>query len=193
MKMNRKIFFIPFLALMLLGPVACENDGTETGDPGFTLQFSSFESSQASWQQIFLPRAFAEVSQVKMCIHQIRFKADSSAEDAGENANISIGYVELNSQGTDLGEISVAAGAYRRVDVMVKDDCGEGFSLSISNDNGTYQLQQPKILRFEGAAFVVQGTEGVILQIPNFVDFFDSVSSDSDLESGVESIQGVLQ
>ena len=171
---------------------SCENDGTETVDPGFTISFSGFSDSQAMWKDLLLPRAFAAVTSVKMCIHQIRFKADNSADQPGENANIEVGFVELESEGTDLGNLSVAPGSYRRIDIMVKDDCGESFGLSVVNDGGTYELQSPKILRFEGDFEVESGSGDLVLNIPNFINFFDGVRSDSDLADGVESISGTF-
>ena len=185
-------FLYILLAVNFLFISGCENNGTETGDPGFTTRFSSFSDSQATWVDFILPKAFAAVTTVQMCIHQIRFKADNSSDDPGENANISVGFIELNSSGTDLGDLSVAPGSYRRVDIMLKDECGEGFGLSVTNDSGSYQLESPKILRFEGDFEVTLGGDDLVLNIPNFINFFDSVTSDADLEGGVESVIGTF-
>ena len=103
------------LAVMLI-LVACEDvtdgpmtRGTETGDPTFSVSLSSFD--QTAMMDYFIPKAYAAVTGVEMCIFEIRFYADQNSVDPGVNSSFELGLVTLDPNGTSLGDIGVA---YRR-------------------------------------------------------------------------------
>lgn len=162
--------------------------GTETGDPSFNLRLSAFD--QQALIDYLIPKAHANVTGVALCIHQIRFKANNDANDPGVNANIEVGYIELNPSGTDLGAIDVEPGMYTRIDIMVKDQCSENMSLAIQNDSGTYTSTQPQILRFTGDITIDSETRSLTLNIVPFVNFFNGVMSNGELDSGTQAIEG---
>ena len=92
-------------------------------------------------------------------------------------------------RGADIG---VADGTYRRVDIMVKDDCQTGDSLAIENDNGVFTTSNPKILRFNGEIVIDSETESMELNIVPFIQFFDSVNSNGQLQGGVQQVNGTF-
>lgn len=186
--------WLPFLLVLSLPLYQnCKSqDGTDTGEPGLTLQLSSYEQSTALFNY-FVPKAFAEVSGVAMCIHQVRFKKDNSSNSPGENINIELGRVDWNPAGTTLTSLDVSPGDYRRLDIMLRDDCQESFSLVIQNTNGEFVVENPIILRFENE-FTVDGLPGeLVLDVSPFIDFFDGVSSSAELETGVSNISGGIE
>jgi hypothetical protein len=173
--MNKRMFI-----LILLGLVGCSsNQGTETGNPSMQIQFSSY--------------AQQSVSRVELCIHQIRFKAENSSSEAGENVNVAAGLVVFSPAGTSIAPVtSIKFGTYRRVDVLVKNECGTGNSIVIQNGNGTFSSNNPLTLRFIGELQISMLSRAVLLGVEPFVGFFDTVTSDAQLENGVETIDGEM-
>jgi hypothetical protein len=155
---------IQILPLMLAGlaltfaTLGCSNKGTDTGNPSMQMLFSAYQA--------------ASVSQVTLCVHQIRFKSDNSSGETGENTNISAGLVTVLPNGTVIGDISVKVGTYRRIDVMVKDQCGTGNSIMIQNGNGTFSSSQPLTLRFIGELQVDVFSSALTLGITPFIGFW---------------------
>ena len=193
MKMNMKKFWL--ILLMSFTVVTHQNcgdsDGTDTGDPGLRLELEAY-SEQTALINYLIPKAYADVSRVAMCVHQIRFFADNNSSTPGENAVIDIDYIEWNSSGTDLGKIDVQPGDYRRIDIMVRNDCDNGASITIQNDNGEFSGTQPMILRFIGETTVGNSGGTLSLSVESFIDFFDTVTSDNDLSAGVRSVSGTF-
>lgn len=188
----RRYFFILIAGLGLVFFQNCgPNDGTDTGDPSVQLELSSY-STQASWVDAFIPKAFANVNSVSMCIYQIRFKPTSSTGNQGLNIIFDVNDVQWSPSGTSLGTIQIPEGEYDRVDIMVKDDCGENLSILIQNDNGQFSNDSPLTLRFRGLIEVNSSTDVITLGVAPFILFFDSIDSNADLNAGVQNIDGSL-
>ncbi|MEQ1878562.1 MAG: hypothetical protein ABL958_18110 [Bdellovibrionia bacterium] len=164
-----------FTAILVLA--GCQPPkGTETGNPSMRVQFSAFAQSTQS---------------VSLCIHQIRFKSVNSEGETGENANVAVGVVTMSPSGTTVADTeSVRPGTYRRVDIMVKDSCGNGKSISVTNGSGTFSSNKPLILRFIGEFEFSILAQTLDLEVGPFTAFFDTVTSDAQLENGVETVEG---
>lgn len=185
---NRSYLFLMAIVASSFLISACENKGTETGDPPFTLSLSSYgdDANAFHW---FFPKAYAMEGEIALCVHQIRFKKDNSSEEPGENININIKeMIVTSSEGTDISTLNLSPGTYRRVDLMVKNNCGTGNSIEISNTNGDFSLSSQKILRFNGTFEVTEDLEKLVLPFRDFVDFFENVSSDNELDNDIETI-----
>ncbi len=182
------------VSLMLLGQSCGPSKGTETGDPGVEIYLSSYSESQGSTMlDLFVPKALATVSNVSMCFHQIRFKKDPSSSDPGENVNLSAGFSQWSPAGTSLGIFDIPPGDYQRVDLFLKDECGEDLSLSIVNDNGTFTASSPITLRFRGSFTISADSASLGLVVSPMVGFFNGVTSNDQLKPGIENIEGGIE
>lgn len=194
LKFTKKILLKSLLFVGLLGQACGPSKGTETGDPGVEIYLSSYsQSGSSALLDFFLPKAFAAVSSVSMCFHQIRFKKDQSSSDPGQNVNIAADFSQWSPEGTSLGVFSVPPGAYQRVDLFLKDECDEESSLMINNDSGTFVTTSPITIRFRGSFTISEDSQSLGLVVGPLVDFFDGVTSNNQLKPGVESIEGGIE
>lgn len=162
--------------------------GTETGNPSVQIEFSGY--NQTALIDYLIPKAHAAVSDVRLCVHQLRFFADRSNPGPGVEMNRTPQIIELLPSGTVVGNAEIPPGVYRRIDVMLKNNCSEGGSIQIQNDAGAFSSKNPQILRFTGEFQVPKVGGRIVLEAQAFINFLDSVTSDAGLADGLDDVEG---
>jgi hypothetical protein len=114
------------------------------------------------------------------------------AHEVGEDGNIdfAIGEVNVSASGAALGNISVPAGHYRRIEFDLDSSCASGKSIQLANSNGSFSSTDSITIRFEGD-FVADSSGVLILGVQNILDSLNSFAG-GDLKAAAENISGEL-
>lgn len=184
---------------ILGGMVGFHGCGTTVGNPVVTIGIDSYSPS-AGGRELFpfsflIPSAYASIGEVKLCFKRIRFKPDekSTSEDVDadlDNLDFQIGEVTLSPGGTKLGSLVVPSGDYRRIEFDFKRDCSSGYSVQVTNGNGSFKTNETISVRFKGN-FVVDSTDREItLKIQSILQQLENVTSDSEIKKKAEGAEG---
>ena len=169
-----------------------ENSGTSGGN-NVSLQIGSTLAS--SWTDFFVSPAYAAVGEVRLCFKRLRFKTEGEETDSDptlddDNVDFAVGEVSLTGAATPLGDISIPAGTYTRIEFDLEKDCN-GYSVYVDNDNGTYQTDSRITVKFEGNFLVAADlTQTITLGVENIVTALDSVTADNEIRTQAESVSG---
>ncbi len=125
---------------------------------------------------------------MSICFKRIRFKPDESY--SGTEVTLNLSEQTLNPSGGTIGQISVTAGIYRRVELDIANVCGQGRSIVFTNSNGTFSTDDHIQLRFEGQINVDMTSESALLSLNSLIEKLDSVSADGDIKNLAESAVG---
>lgn len=166
------------------------------GEAGVGLQFGQYVaySPLPNW---LVPTAHAAVTEAKLCFKRLRFKTDSSGTTTDpvndeDNVDFEIGLVTLSSNGTSLGSVDLSGSneIFRRVEFDLEDGCGTGYSLRITNGNGSFSTNSRVTLKFTGQ-FDAQGSDRVIeFGVDSLITDLDAVSSSGTLKDAAEGVSG---
>ena len=113
----------------------------------------------------------------KLCLKRLRFKTgDSDTSTTNGNVDFSAGQITLTSTGTTIGDITLPAGTYKRVEFDMEKDCLNTGALN--SVEGTTSAS---------AAFTSDKTITI-----KFLGTFEATSSAKTLEMGVQNIATAL-
>lgn len=187
-------------SLSLIGAALVMMSGcAKEANPRIAITMSN-TTPQARLMDLFLPSSYATVSDVKMCFKRLRFKmvdsseagsaqssSDSGPDDKEISHNIDFhpGEVSLSSSWIYLGEVTVPAGTYRRIEFDIEKDCGEnssGNSISFTNNHGQFWSDQTVNIRFEGEFEASHSGQQINLYTADILDALDDVVSLSDVK-----------
>ena len=176
--MNKSLIVLVLGLLIVLFQNCGAPQGTETGNPSVKLDFSSYTL------------AANQTLRADLCVFQVRLKKVGSAENEGNLVSFPKGHVRLDPQGTDLGRLALPSGTYERIDMLLKSDCSTTSSIEIENNQGLFRSSQPLTLRFLGTIEIPSQGGTLTLQIQPFIQHLQSVTSDLELRSGLETVTG---
>lgn len=180
------------LMLFILG---CKDGGggTTIGNPVVSVELTneSILSAPAltlsKHEPIQLLNVFPETS---FCFKRARFKIDQSIEtQETDNIDLNIGQIIFDGSKKFLADISIPVGTYRRIELDIKKGCNDENSIIIKNSNGTFSTDDSITLRFEGET-VVEKDSKLQLNMNPILSSFESVQSNSEIKSRLESVNG---
>jgi hypothetical protein len=170
---------------------SCGEGGTTTGNPvTVKMEFASFNNSIAKRiSNLFISKAHAGLTSLKLCLKRVRFKIEDSS--TGSDIELELGEVEIKEEGTPLGNIQISEGVYKRIEFDISKDC-DGTTknaVTIANDNGNFTSDDGVTIRFEGAFSPGSGDLTLFVQV--IVDKIkDYQLSDGDIKDQLESVSG---
>ncbi|MCM2350917.1 MAG: hypothetical protein NDI69_12920 [Bacteriovoracaceae bacterium] len=184
-------------SLMLVNLIACQsNDDSSpvSSIQSYPVSMQLGGYTTASLSDLIIPKAHAAVSDLTVCFKRLRFKKDindvSTAETSNDNIDLMLGLVTLSDAGTSLGNVSVPAGTYYRIEFDLESDCN-GSSASLTNDFGVYNTNSRITIKFEGT-FIVDGSESLVLGVQDILNGANAYNGVGDLKDALESISGSL-
>ncbi len=175
--------------------------GTQEASPQVSLVFANY-TARNMLMELLIPSAYAAVSSGKMCFKRVRFKTAGEATGADpsvdeDNIDFSPGEVSIATTSTELGDVTVPAGTYERIEFDLEKDCPGGVSgksISFTNASGSFSSQDRISIKFEGTFEAALSGQQVTLGIQAIVDALNSVTADAQIKSALESasVKGTL-
>lgn len=172
--------------------------------PGSDSPFSSSKSypvsmqlgsyTTASLSNLFIPEAYAVVSDLRFCFKRLRFKkdladtVDPTLDD--DNVDLVLGEVTVSDSGSALATVSVPEGTYYRVEFDLEPECAAR-SVNLSNDFGAFNSTERITIKFEGT-FVVNGSETLVLGTQNILNAANGYNGVGSLRDALENVSGDL-
>ena len=194
-----------FLIIGMMSFYSCEqkkesniSSGGGAAKHQVNLSMGSYVTAQFSPLSIFVPNAYAVVSDLKFCFKRLRFKRDlpdGQPDTSNDNVDLELGEKVISSSGTLLGSVSVPADTYKRIEFDLEPGC-DGVatnSVSLVNDNGGFSSTSTITIKFEGT-FIVDGEENLELGVQNILDAanaYDGLGGQS-LKDALEAVSGNL-
>ncbi|MEZ4873402.1 MAG: hypothetical protein R2827_14425 [Bdellovibrionales bacterium] len=198
-KGRKKIMSIVVAAWFSLGAVfmaGCDEANTDGGQVAIALEYGSFTTAQFKLWDLLIPQAQASVSDLRMCFKRLRFKK-AGEEDAADpsldndNVDFNLGEVSVTSAGTSLGTVVIPEGEYVRLEFDLESDCAGGYSLLVSNDNGTYSTTDRITIKFEGS-FTANSDGTLTLAVQDILNGLNAYAGVGGLKDAAEAISGTL-
>ncbi len=164
------------LSLALVALSACGKDP----NPTISIQVGSLQASNKWMNFLVRPAYAANVSSVRLCFKRLRFKTaenmSSNSTDAEDNIDIALGEVEI-VPGAELGEVTIPAGEYRRVEFDLDSTCASGKSASYQLGGMTYASTATITVKFEGRFDASQSGQKLELGFGAIINALDSLPS----------------
>ena len=160
------------------------------------LSMGSYAVAKTSPLDFLIPSAYAAISDLKFCFKRLRFKRDlpdGQADTSNDNVDLDLGQVNMSTSGVLLGQVSVPADTYKRIEFDLEPNCG-GLgenSVDLINDWGTHTSSSTITIKFEGT-FVVDGAENLELGVQNIIDAANAYDGVGELKDALEAVSGVL-
>jgi hypothetical protein len=161
------------------------SQGTSTGNPVASVHFASYNPNAKATQSA----SSLSVQTLRMCFKRLRFKMASS-DLSGDELDLDLGDVVLSPNGTDLGDVNVPSGVYKRIEFDLDDHCAGGKSLEVTNAHGSFSTTDGMTIRFDGTFVVDSDSETLLLAIQQIVSALGAVTNDSALRNAAESVDG---
>ena len=184
---NYKLFSTLFLALFFLLLDGCKSNqaieqslqnsqggGTIVGNPGpvQTLAFSAYNND-------------ADFN-MNLCLYRIYFVEGENSEDQYEQ----IGLLHLNSNGTIIhNNLTLKSGTYQKIELLIKPNCQETYSLALSNLFGDFYTHEDATLKFNGP-FKVSPQSTILLELNTLIDELKQINNNEAIIGKVKSFQG---
>lgn len=196
----KKNFFTLMMTLLMMTFYSCqppeESKISKSKKHPVNVNFSSYTVAKFSPADLFFPKAYAAISDLKFCFKRLRFKRDlpEGVESTDDNVDLELGEQQISSSGLNLGTVSVPADTYKRIEFDLESDCVAGQTLnsvSLVNDFGTYSSGSTITIKFDGT-FVVDGAESVNLDVQNIMDAANAYDGTGTLKDALEAVSGNL-
>ncbi|MEQ1876279.1 MAG: hypothetical protein ABL958_06515 [Bdellovibrionia bacterium] len=166
------ILFVAF-AYMNCGPSSSSTFDTVTGNPLVEFSVETYNSS---------------ISELEVCLAAIEFVP------LGGGAPVVVDFtdygVTLSKFGALLEKQTVPAGTYQRVDLRASNTCGSGYSVMVSNMNGTYRAQSEVRLSFAGTFEAKAPDKKLSMKIAPIVAQLETANSDASVATAASSVSG---
>ncbi|MCM2279145.1 MAG: hypothetical protein NDJ89_13800 [Oligoflexia bacterium] len=179
------------LAVSLSG---CGKEST----PKITLSFGGYTASNPLLE-LLLPSAHAALSNTKLCLKRLRFKQEDSAVNSGsDNVDFAPGLVTLSSTGSSIGEVTLTAGTYKRVEFDLEKDClntSTPYSVQGANDNGDFTSDATITIKFHGTFEAEESGQVLSLgtqAIVNALNGLGASPSSSEVKTALEAASGTF-
>lgn len=178
--------------------VGCEAEKETDSSEQYTIgiEYGSYTTARFFLWDLILPQANASVSELSMCFKRLRFKKaeeedslDPTLDD--DNIDFNLGQVSVSSAGTYLGDIVLPAGEYTRLEFDLESDCAGGYSLMVTNNNGTFSTTDRITIKFEGL-FTADSDGTLTLAVQDILNALNSFNGSERLKDAAEAISGNL-
>ncbi|MBY0516345.1 MAG: hypothetical protein K2P81_05520 [Bacteriovoracaceae bacterium] len=190
---------IKSLILFSLVLVTACSGGTTTGNP-ITVSLRLVDQQPFAWWKpikntILIPEAHAAVSNVYLCFKRLRFKFDTSASSGGSgNIDLTLGRINIDPNGTSLGNINIEAGSYQRIEIDLEKECDGVINRpSVEFTNSTAPFNYSSIdrmtIKFEGN-FSSTGDINLDLNIDALLDEMDLITGGDNIKNRLEAVTG---
>lgn len=148
--------------------------GTTVGNGKLSLMFAPFDENATS------------VTHLNMCIKRFRMKSDANSA----SVDLNLGKVQIKSKGTDLGEINIPSGWYKRIELELEPQCGPGGTNSVEVKIGTgdnwFKSTEAIKMRFDGDFHFDSSSNQVGIIIDGVLQRLGTITSDADIKTKVE-------
>ncbi len=192
-------FYVSHLTVALSMVTLIAGCGQEKDDdPGPVTLSLAMESGGAAL-------AGSAVKDVKLCFKRLRFKtaeedtasaekpptADEDDADS-DNIDFDIGEVTLATGEKKLGDIELAAGSYRRIDLDLDKKCN-GYSVMMTNANGTFQTDDRVKIKFRGDFQASESNKSISLVVDTLIAGLENVKDGSEIKAAIGNPSGVAK
>ena len=185
---NHKLFSTLLIALLFLLLDGCKSNqaieqsiqnsqggGTIVGNPGpvQTLAFSAYDNN-------------ADNFNMNLCLYRIYFVEGQNSEDQYEQT----GLLHLDSNGTIIhNNLTLKSGTYQKIELLIKPNCQELYSLALSNLFGDFYTHEDATLKFNGP-FKVSPQSTILLDLSTLIDELKQANNNEAIIGKVKSFQG---
>ena len=177
-------------AILLLGLVGCQSKGGKSSGESYPVNLTMGGYTTASITNLFIPDAYAVVSDLRVCFKRLRFKTTLDDTIPGDNIDFALGEVTLSTSGTLLGSVIVPEGTYYRVEFDLEPVCA-GKSINLSNDFGVFSAAETIKIKFDGV-FVVDGSKNLELGVQDILNAANAYNGVGTLKDTFENVSGNL-
>jgi hypothetical protein len=196
--MIRSKHYPPVLCSMVsvaaVASVLLSGCGKAEPNPTITLAFGSF-TAKNSLMEFLIPSAYAALSNGKLCFKRLRFKTEGESTSSdptsdSDNIDFSPGEVSISTTGTTIGEVTVPAGTYKRVEFDLEKDCPgstSGYSVQLTNSNGTFNSEDRVTVKFEGTFEAAESGQRLELGAQAIIDALNAVTTIAEVKSRLEA------
>lgn len=165
---------------------ACGKDATSSK---VSMQFGSY-TAQNRLFELFIPSAYAAVSEAKFCLKRLRFKTDDT-ETNGDDDNVDFtpGLITLETTGASLGEVTLPAGTYRRIEFDMEKDC-DGTTqngIAFTNSTASFTSDATTTIKFKGTFEANESAETLTLAVANIIDALDGITDPAATENDIKN------
>jgi hypothetical protein len=198
MKRISNIFMVLFAMLFFTG---CMQYGTDIGEPPsdgnkpkVILQIEGLSTHSLGVAGLSAyNHTTADPS--LFCFKRLRFKTTSNdtldPDTDSDNIDFSIGETNISDAGKILGLLEVPEGRYERIEFDLKSaDCG--FSVRVTNGNGTFDTSMPVYLRFDGPIDITTGTQVIALDVTPLQDVLETIDDGNNIRPELQAVSGVM-
>lgn len=164
---------------------------TPAAGPFFNLKFGSSQLSSAQTSQ---------VSFLTFCFSQIKFVPYIDLNNPDPTAitqkfDFDMDDVNYSKNGTSLSFVSLPAGKYQSIQIILTDQCSSGRSVQITNNNGSFSTMNTitiTLVGFPTYLEITDATSQVILNIDNVIPPLLNVSGDNQIKAAIEANNGIF-
>ena len=184
-----KRYLSAMLSLITLASLtACGREA----NPTISLEVGNLSASHKVID-FFIPSAYAAASGAKLCFKRLRFKMEdtdsssgSAQSDSEDNIDLQLGEVDIYP-GAPLGEVTIPAGTYRRIEFDLDRNCPSGSSVSFQNSSGSFSTQDTITIKFEGTFEASSSGQKVSLGMGAILSALDSVTNAGQIKNTLEA------
>lgn len=159
--------------------------------PFFQLKF---KFSNLSMNQI------SDIRSLTFCFAQIKFIPYVDLNNPDPNAvtqkfDFNIDDVEYDANGTSLTYVSLPAGKYQTIQLILGNQCSSARSLQLTNSNGIFSTTNAITMTLDGAPTYLDindSTTQVTLNVDNIVLALRNVTANTQIQTTVESNHGTF-
>lgn len=188
--MTRKsmLFALGLLVATSLFSAVLSGCGTTTGTYLVNVRFNGYTVVRL-WD-LLVPSAHASIDQLQFCFKRLRFKVNAGDSDS-TNFDFEIGLKDILPSGTSLGEVSISAGVYRRIEFDLDDVCGAGYSVRVDNSStaGPIDSTEHITIKFEGT-FVHSADITLSLAVQAIAQAVNATTVAANIKTDLESATG---
>ncbi len=127
---------------------------------------------------------------MSVCVGSIKYTL--GADPTLHSAPWSRKLIELNPNGTTLGNLGLPAGNYTKFVMELDDLCPEAYSVFVQNDHGAFFIPDTTFLNFVGSVNMTNTGTFLNLKFQNYVDLLDSVPNSPSVKPTIDSTNGEI-
>ncbi len=195
----KRVVMLLILSFTFVSCQQKESNVATTPSHPVALSMSSYTVAKFSPLDIFVPKAYAAITDLKFCFKRLRFKKELAPGqiDTNDNVDLELGEQVISSAGLDLGSVSVPADTYVRIEFDLERDCmgTAANSVTLVNDLGVgnHSTTDKITIKFEGT-FIVDGAESLVLDVQSIIDAANAYDGQGvqSLKEAMEAVGGTI-
>lgn len=152
-------------------PALLGSGGTDVGNP-LTFQSVTF----SSYDHLAAPIADTSAT---ICIRKIMF-LEGEESSGPEKQIFTVGESHIMAQGQKILDLELKKGAYEKIEILIKNECGDNKSGLVRNQHGDFATHEDIELKFSGDFNITQDSI-IELGIEELVIGLSGVKSDEEI------------